>query len=175
MIINKLIKEKLSIMKIENDLLREDIRNYLNQLQDVITRMANNSKSCKQYSVTIFAAYLALIATQIEKGIENVPLYINIGMILVILTFMFIDAWYLRFERLFRNIFNSYKSKLSDCIKNNSFDEILITRLYDFNITTDYAKKENTNYCCILFSKSVFWVYFLQIAFILLLIIKSII
>lgn len=162
-------------MKINEDLLREDIRNYLNQLQNVITRMANNSKSCKQYSVTIFAAYLALIATQIEKGIENVPLYINIGMIFVILIFMFIDAWYLKFERLFRNIFNSYKSKLNECIIKNSFDESLITRLYDFNITTDYAKKDNTNYCCILFSRSVFWVYILQIAFILLWIVKSII
>ena len=60
-------------MEINDNSLREDIRNYLNQLQDVITRMANNSKSCKQYSVTIFAAYLVLIATQIEKGIENVP------------------------------------------------------------------------------------------------------
>lgn len=162
-------------MKINDDLLREDIRNYLNQLQNVITRMANNSKSCKQYSVTIFAAYLALIATQIEKGIENVPLYLNIGMIFVILIFMFIDAWYLKFERLFRNIFNSYKSKLNECIIKNSFDESFITRLYDFDITTDYAKKDNTNYCCVLFSRSVFWAYILQITFILLWIVKSII
>ena len=162
-------------MEINDNSLREDIRNYLNQLQNIITRMANNSKSCKQYSVTIFAAYLALIATQIEKGIDNIPLYVNIGMILVILTFMFIDAWYLMFERLFRNIFNSYKNKLKKCIKNNSFDESLIARLYDFDITKDYAKKDNTNYCCILFSNSVLWVYLLQIVFILLWIVKSMI
>lgn len=53
---------------------REDIRNYLNQLQDVIKRMADNSKSCKQYCITIFAGYLALFGVQFEKN-DNIPIY----------------------------------------------------------------------------------------------------
>ena len=145
--------------KKEEDQLREDIRNYLNQLQDVIKRMADNSKSCKQYCITIFAGYLALLGVIFEKDDLNISLYINIGMLLIIIVFMCLDAWYLKFERLFRNIFNDY---VKIC-RNNINDALIVRRIYDFNITAPYAIGKNTDFFEILFSTSVLPLYGSQI------------
>ncbi|WP_304331642.1 hypothetical protein [Brachyspira innocens] len=149
--------------KKEDAQLREDIRNYLNQLQDVIKRMADNSKSCKQYCITIFAGYLALFGVQFEKN-NSIPIYIHIGMLLIIIVFMCLDAWYLKFERLFRNIFNDY---VKIC-KNNINDALIARRIYDFNITAPYAIGKNTDFFEILFSTSVLPVYMSQIGLIIL-------
>lgn len=148
--------------KKEDAQLREDIRNYLNQLQDVIKRMADNSKSCKQYCITIFAGYLALFGVQFEKN-NNIPIYIHMGMLLIIIVFMSLDAWYLQFERLFRNIFNSYVK----IFRKNDNSNVLKERIYDFNIKSEYAIGNNTNFFEILFSTSVLPVYISQIALII--------
>ncbi|WP_297285424.1 hypothetical protein [uncultured Brachyspira sp.] len=143
---------------------REDIRNYLNQLQDVIKRMADNSKSCKQYCITIFSGYLALLGVIFEKNDLNISLYVNIGMLLIIIAFMCLDALYLKFERLFRNIFNSYVK----IFRENANSNILKERIYDFNIKSEYAIGKNTNFSEILFSISVLPLYIPQITLIIL-------
>ena len=85
-------------------------------------------------------------------------------MLLIIIVFMFLDAWYLKFERLFRNIFNSYVK----IFRENANSNILKERIYDFNIRSEYSIGKNTNFFEILFSTSVLPVYISQIALIIL-------
>ena len=155
--------------KKENYKLREDIRNYLNQLQDVIKRMADNSKSCKQYCITIFAGYLALLGVQFENNV-NIPIYVHIGMLLIIIVFMFLDAWYLKLERLFRNIFNGYVK----IFRENASSNLIKERIYDFDIASEYAIGKNTCFRKIICSKSILAIYFSQSIFVIIQLLQNI-
>lgn len=151
----------------ENEI-KDYIINYLNQLQDVIKRMADNSKSCKQYSISIFSAYLAFIAVLYKNDLpEKTMIYlflsVSIGIIIIIAICMFLDGYYLRFERRFRNISNNYISSLK---KNENIQELL----YNFNINSDTAKSDNTLIIDILFSESVLLLYIAKLVFIIALI-----
>ena len=122
----------------ENEI-KDYIINYLNQLQDVIKRMADNNKSCKQYCITIFAGYLALLGTQFQKNAQNI--FINIGMLIIIIVFIILDIRYLKFERNFRTIFNDYVCILKNNIKNNDNNSMMIEKLYCFTIEKSNKKK----------------------------------
>lgn len=123
----------------ENEI-KDYIINYLNQLQDVIKRMADNSKSCKQYCITIFAGYLALLGSQLTKTNQNI--FINIGMLIIIIVFIILDIRYLKFERNFRTIFNDYVYILKNNIKNNNNNFMMIEKLYCFTIDQSNNKKK---------------------------------
>ena len=75
---------------------------HLEMLQNVISRMAGNSASVKNYSMTIAAAIIGL-ATAIQQA--EVLLYT----VPIILIFGVLDAHYLRLERAFRDQFNSVR------------------------------------------------------------------
>lgn len=81
------------------------VQTYLTLIQGVISRMANNSASCKTWCVTIVAAVLALA---IDKGsVES----IFVGLLPLVL-FLFLDAYYLSLEHDYRNIYNNFVEKL---------------------------------------------------------------
>lgn len=76
----------------------EDQRHYIEMLQDVINRMANNSANCKTWLLTIVAAVIALAAT------TTVPadiLWILLGLDVI---FYLMDVAYLAQEKKFRTI-----------------------------------------------------------------------
>ena len=76
----------------------EDQRHYIELLQDVINRMANNSANCKTWLLTIVAAVIALAAT------TTVPadvLWILLG---IDVLFYILDTAYLAQERKFRAV-----------------------------------------------------------------------
>lgn len=110
----------------------EDVRQYLQMLQDIINRMAANSSNCKAWVITIFTAMAALMI-----GVEVMRQWIWI-ILFPIALFYFLDAYYLGLENDFRNLEASFIKKLrasEDCS----------TSVYDFNFThaDGYKKGEN--------------------------------
>lgn len=78
---------------------------HLNILQSVISRMANNSASCKTWCVTIVAAALALMA-----GNSNGNLVLLV--IFPVVVFMALDCYYLMLENRFRDSYNGFVKKV---------------------------------------------------------------
>jgi len=99
----------------------------LNILQSIISRMASNSTNCKMWSVTLLAAIIVLFLS------TNGDLNVNKIIILIpILPFMFLDAFYLGLERYFVNEYNTeFESKeekdISAIVKSKGCKRILST------------------------------------------------
>lgn len=81
------------------------VRTHLEITQSVIQRMAENSRSCKVWCITLVSAILVLVAR--TGSAEH-------GMIALAPTFLlfWLDAHYLSLERGFRRSYNGFVSKL---------------------------------------------------------------
>lgn len=77
------------------------VQTYLNTLQNIITRMASNSASCKTWCISLVSAILVVVAD------KNKPNYVGISLIPIILFFL-LDAYYLAQERSFRDVYNKF-------------------------------------------------------------------
>ena len=78
---------------------------HLTILQSVIQRMAENSRSCKVWCVTLVAATLVLVARTGE------PQHALIALVPTLL-FLVLDAYYLALERAFRSSYDSFVGEL---------------------------------------------------------------
>ena len=83
----------------------EAVRTHLTILQDVIRRMAGNSASCKNWCIVLVAAILVLVAR------TATPNYALLALLPTLL-FLFLDAYYLALEQVFRNSYNAFVRKL---------------------------------------------------------------
>ena len=81
------------------------VQQHLALLQGLIVRMAENSRSCKLWCVTLVAAVLVLVAR------TDQPNYILLALLPAIL-FLILDAYYLALERAFRVSYNAFVDKL---------------------------------------------------------------
>ncbi len=79
-----------------------DVVRHLDMILSVIDRMANNSFLLKGWSVTLAAGLFALAAN------DTKPLFAAIA-ILPGIAFWGLDAYYLRQERLFRNLYDAVR------------------------------------------------------------------
>ncbi|NOQ14775.1 MAG: hypothetical protein GQ583_09930 [Methyloprofundus sp.] len=68
---------------------------HMAMYQSIISRMANNSSACKNWSIVLVSAFLAFV---IEKGKGDIAW---LGMIPIVI-FWFLDASYLALEKKFR-------------------------------------------------------------------------
>ncbi|MCI5144700.1 MAG: hypothetical protein D3923_04055, partial [Candidatus Electrothrix sp. AR3] len=84
--------------------------------QGIINRMAGNSASCKQWAIGLAYAILVLMAK--EGKIEFSWL-----IVIPVLLFCFLDAYYLALEKQFRAAYGSFIQKLHD-------GELLESELY---------------------------------------------
>ena len=82
------------------------VQKHLEITQGVITRMAENSRSCKLWCVTLVSAVLVLVART-----EN-PEYALIALIPAIL-FLILDTYYLALERGLRDSYDTFVQKLN--------------------------------------------------------------
>jgi len=74
----------------------------LNVLQSIISRMAANSSNCKLWAVTLLSAIMVLFLST-----DDIKLSVNKIVVLIpILPFMFLDAFYLGLERHFVEEYN---------------------------------------------------------------------
>ncbi len=81
------------------------VQTHLTIMQGVIQRMAENSRSCKVWCVTLVAAVLVLVARTGE------PRHALIALIPTLL-FLFLDSYYLALERAFIKSQNTFVAKL---------------------------------------------------------------
>ena len=81
------------------------VQTYLTIMQGVIQRMAENSRSCKVWCVTLVAAVLVLVARTGE------PRHALIALAPVVL-FYLLDAYYLMLEKRFRNSYDRFVEKV---------------------------------------------------------------
>lgn len=81
------------------------VQTHLNIMQDVIRRMAENSRSCKVWCVTLVSATLVLV-TRTES-----PQHALIALVPTLL-FLVLDAYYLALERSFRTSYDTFVANL---------------------------------------------------------------
>lgn len=81
------------------------VQAHLTIMQGVINRMAENSRSCKVWCVTLVAATLVLVARTGE------PQHALIALVPTLL-FLFLDSYYLALERAFIRSQNAFVGKL---------------------------------------------------------------
>ena len=94
----------------ENQPLKEHspaVQAHLTMMQGVISRMAENSRSCKVWCVTLVAAVLVLVARTGE------PQHALIAIVPTAL-FLILDTYYLALERAFIGSYNGFVKKLHD-------------------------------------------------------------
>lgn len=80
---------------------------HLELIQAVINRMANNSFLIKGWCVTLVAAILALANKDMNRGFIVV-------IFIPILMFWFLDTFFLKQEKLFRDLYNEVRLKNED-------------------------------------------------------------
>ena len=81
------------------------VQKHMEIMQGVINRMAENSRSCKVWCVTLVAATLVLVARTGE------PQHALIALVPTLL-FLFLDSYYLALERAFIGSQNAFVAKL---------------------------------------------------------------
>ena len=83
------------------------VQKHLEINQSVITRMAENSRSCKVWCVTLVAAILVLVARTGESDHALIALGPTV-------LFYILDAYYLSLERGFRRSYGSFVRKIRE-------------------------------------------------------------
>ena len=97
---------------------RESMENkykYMDYIQSAITRMASNSFYLKGWNVTIIAAIVALSIKESDWRIYACALLLNI-------VFWFLDAYYLKQEKLFRELYRKISAISDDAAIDFSMD-----------------------------------------------------
>lgn len=111
---------------------------HLEMIQGIINRMAGNSFSLKGWAVTLEAGLFALASKEADK------LYFIIVYIPVLI-FWGLDAFYLREERIYRELYNIVRNKLETEI---DFDmDISLLNLQDPKFTFWNAFLSSTEKC----------------------------
>ncbi len=93
----------------------DDVRAHLSMMQSVITRMDDNSRSCKTWALTLVAAILVVV-TKFDTSVESNsfgPLETWIAVVPTSLFWM-LDSYYLGLERAFRESYNQFVERLHD-------------------------------------------------------------
>ena len=127
--------EQIKISKIE----------HLKMIEDIITRMANNSFLVKGWTVTLIAALL------IFADAKNNICFIWIA-IIPIIVFWYLDSFYLQQERKYRQLYSFVQQDYINIVKPDYEEQIPI-----FNMSTENVKV--TNIVRIMFSKSIIPIY----------------
>jgi hypothetical protein len=95
---------------------------HLEMLQGVISRMAGNSFLIKGWSITIVSAFVALTVSNGNKILIAAALFPTI-------MFWFLDAYFLRQERLFRKLYDYARtldeSKIDFSMNTSQFNNVV--------------------------------------------------
>ena len=83
------------------------VQKYLDIMQGTITRMAENSRTCKVWCVTLVSAILVLVARTGEADHALIALAPTV-------LFYVLDAYYLSLERGFRRSYGSFVRKIHE-------------------------------------------------------------
>lgn len=117
----------MSIIKTANrDVSEESWVSHLGFIQNVVTRMAQNSYLLKGWTVTLVAAIFALslsLDSALLIGVSFLPTFV----------FAVLDAYYLRQERLFRKLYDEVRKKPENVeafsMKTNRYSEKTVAQI----------------------------------------------
>ena len=121
------------------------VQAHLTIMQGVINRMAENSRSCKVWCVTLVAAILVLVARTGE------PQHALIALVPTLL-FLFLDAYYLGLEGRFRKSYCAFVRKVHA-------GQIATSDLY----TVAPCGSEIGQFCWALFKSFSVWPFYLMV------------
>lgn len=124
---------------------------HMDYVQSAISRMASNSFYLKGWNITIIAAIVALSFKESDWRIYACALVLNS-------VFWFLDAFYLRQEKLFRELYNTV-SKITD-------DDLV-----DFSMNTSQFREKVSAIPCLMIKNISITPLYLSISFILLVLI----
>ena len=116
---------------------------YLELIQKIIERMARNSFQIKAWTATLFAAIIVL-----TYSIINILIFIVL--IFTICMFWALDSYYLRQEKLFRELYNAKVKEFNENAKN-------VNQPYSMHV--DSYKEDGDSTLRIMFSISEFLYY----------------
>lgn len=116
---------------------------YLELIQKIIERMARNSFQIKAWTATLFAAIIVL-----TYSIINILIFIVL--IFTICMFWALDSYYLRQEKLFRELYNAKVKEFNEKAKN-------VSQPYSMHV--DSYKEDEDSTLRIMFSISEFLYY----------------
>ena len=109
--------------------------NALNMIQNIINRLNSNSFSLKGWTVSLVVGIFVLSNKDANK-VFFLLTYIPIIM------FWFLDSYYLKKERLFRNLFDWTRKQSEETID------------FDLSISEPHLKTKKTKFACCFFSIS---------------------
>ena len=128
---------------------------HLQMIQEIITRMGNNSFSLKGWSVGIMIAIYAFAGNNTHKAV--------IITLIPLIVFCLLDAYYLLLERKYRLLYDTVRRKTEDEIDfdmslNTIFININDVKKYCF-IKTIFSKTIWPFYCvCILTTIAIYFI-----------------
>lgn len=93
----------------------ENKHKYMDYIQSAITRMASNSFYLKGWNITIVAAIVALSIKESDWRIYACALFLTV-------MFWFLDSYYLKQEKLFRELYIKVSSETDDAAIDFSMD-----------------------------------------------------
>jgi len=141
-------------------LTKEEIHKELDLIQDVIKRMASNSFEVKKWLIGILTAIIVFKHEELLGGNNEMVLVL----LLPVLSFWYLDAFFLSTERLYREIYQwvvTHRSKTDNYL----YDLNSMKRSYD-NVPEENFVKDKNNIWRVAFSKTLLPFYLVPIAFI---------
>lgn len=112
-------------MNYREDLVMENKYKHMDYIQSVISRMGSNSFYLKGWNITIIAAIVALSLEENDWRIYGCALVLNV-------MFWFLDSYYLKQEKLFRELYKKISQESDD----EKIDFSMDTREFKNNVPT---------------------------------------
>jgi hypothetical protein len=145
----------------------EKLHKEIDLVQGVINRMASNSFNIKAWTIAVVGGVMALAGNVFfpaEGTVINnsASLWINIFLLLVVLVFWYLDGFFLKTEKLYRNLYRwilNYRPQTEDY-------------LYDLNTFSRKVNGKETNITAppifsVMFSKTLWPFYFIPLVFVI--------
>lgn len=120
---------------------------YLELIQKIIERLARNSFQIKAWAATLFAAIIIL-----TYSIINILIFIVL--FFTICMFWALDSYYLRQERLFRDLYNAKVKEFNENSKN-------VNQPYSMNIKSYKEDEDSTLRIMFSISEILYYIAFL--------------
>jgi hypothetical protein len=111
----------------------ENFREYLNLIQNIITRLAQNSFRIKTWYPAIFSAVIIVSFAYPDYFIKAI---IHSMLIIILIAFWYLDSYYLKQERLFRQLYNKKVDEYNDEVARNSI------KIFDMNVKMFLEKEQ---------------------------------
>jgi len=131
-----------------------NIREYFTMIQNVITRLAQNSFKIKAWYTTIFVAIIVLTFSYLNFIIKLIiyPILLMIGIL-----FWFLDSYYLQQERLFRRLYNFKVDEFNNEAKKKEL------KIFDMDVRPFKKEEEKITRIMLSTSEILFYIPFISI------------